>query len=59
MVLEQIRQIPTERDNIHESCFRSYHVLELVKVYLRDHPTICSTAFISDIIKCAENKEGE
>jgi hypothetical protein len=29
-MIEDIRRLPTELDGIHESCFRSFHVLNLV-----------------------------
>lgn len=31
MEIDEIKQMPTVIDNVHESCYQSYHILEFVK----------------------------
>jgi len=35
MTIQEIKQVPTSIDKIHESCFRSYHILNKVFEMLR------------------------
>ena len=50
MKLGDIREKPTTINNVHESCYRSYHILGYVMWYLGEHEKINHTGFIREII---------
>lgn len=54
MELKQIKTMPTVRDNVHESVYRSYQILELVKEMLLRKD---SKETIIEIIKYLEQNE--
>lgn len=50
MTIKQILEMPTLRDNIHESCFRSYSVLErVVEMLKRGDSSESVLDFIKDV----------
>ena len=50
MTIERIREMPTCINKVHESCYRSYHILVYIIRYLTDHKQVNNTGFIKEII---------
>ena len=59
MNINNIREKATCINNVHESCYRSYHILSYVMWYLREHEQINHTGFIRDIVTYLSEGEKE
>ncbi len=57
--IEGIISHPKSINKVHESVYRSWHILEYVKEYLRTHKKIFDTDHILTIINHIEKGDGQ
>ena len=57
MKLEEIKKMPTVIENIHESCYRSYHILRYMKDILTVYSEMSGNKFLLEIISFLEGEE--
>ena len=57
MKLEEIKKMPTVIDNVHESCYRSYHILRYMKDILTVYSEMSGNKFLLEIISFLEGEE--
>ena len=62
MNIKEIREMPTVVNNIHESCYRSYFILEFVKEFLgrvRKLDTSGLSSLLLDLVEGLEDDSNQ